>query len=71
MKKRWQIVHVSAFCCFPVMLDQDLHLLEDLLDLWYRPGAIDELGDGRGAVSHVGRDEREQRHGLSQEHIKK
>ena len=52
------------------MLDQDLHLLEDLLDLWYRPGAIDELGDGRGAVPHVGRDEREQRHGLSQRNLR-
>ena len=46
------------------MLYQNLHFLEDLLDLGYRPGAVDELGDGRGAVPHVRRDEREQRHGL-------
>ena len=49
------------------MLHQNLHLLEDLLDLGYRPGAVDELGDGRRAVLHVGRDEGEQRYGLSQE----
>ena len=49
------------------MPEQDLHLLEDLLDLWYRPGAVDELGHRRRAVPHVGHDQREQRHRLSQE----
>ena len=47
-----------------MVVEEYLHLLEDLLDLRDRPGAVDELGHRRGAVPHVRRDQRQQRHSL-------